>query len=287
MKSQLFKFIIILSFLCCMGCQKQESDKQINLQENIPKEILIDSKGTTLKTRIHTPRGYSRKDKQGITQFLRDYPLKEDGSPVLLYDGTQKSNQQDHVAVFKLPIENVDLQQCADSIMRVYAEYYYHTKQYHKISFRFVNGFEAKYSKWRQGYKVSVRGNQCQWVKTSKNHTSYQSFQQYLKIVFSYASTLSMEKESKQISLAQIQVGDIFLKAGSPGHVVMIVDICENESGQKAFLLAQGYMPAQEFHVLKNPKHKDDPWYYEDEITYPFVTPEYTFDKGSLKHLNY
>lgn len=38
---------------------------------------------------------------------------------------------------------------------------------------------------------------------------------------------------------------------------------------------------------IKNPAHEDDPWYYEDEVTYPFHTPEYTFQKGSLKRLNY
>ena len=82
-------------------------------------------------------------------------------------------------------------------------------------------------------------------------------------------------------------VGDIFIQSGSPGHVVMVVDISENLEGKKAFLLAQGYMPAQEFHLLKNPLHEDDPWYYEEEVTYPFETPEYTFKKGSLRHPGY
>ena len=85
----------------------------------------------------------------------------------------------------------------------------------------------------------------------------------------------------------KIEVGDVFLKGGSPGHVVMIVDMCQREDGKKAFLLAQGYMPAQEFHVLKNPEHKKDPWYYEEEITYPFHTPEYTFEEGCLRRLGY
>ena len=79
----------------------------------------------------------------------------------------------------------------------------------------------------------------------------------------------------------------MFLKGGSPGHVVLVADVCENEEGQKAFLLAQRYMPAQEFHLLKNPLHDEDPWYYEREVEYPFVTPEYTFHEGSLKRLNY
>ena len=59
--------------------------------------------------------------------------------------------------------------------------------------------------------------------------------------------------------------------------------------GKKAFLLAQGYMPAQQFQLLKNPAHEQDgdPWYYEDEIRYPLQTPEYDFKKGSLKRPEY
>jgi hypothetical protein len=106
-------------------------------------------------------------------------------------------------------------------------------------------------------------------------------------MVFAYAGTVSMKQESQKTTLKKLQVGDIFIQSGSPGHVVMVADICENAEGKKAFLLAQGYMPAQQFQLLKNPAHEDDPWYYEDEVTYPFQTPEYTFEKGSLRHLEY
>ena len=42
-------------------------------------------------------------------------------------------------------------------------------------------------------------------------------------------------------------------------------------------------MPAQEFQIIKNPLHGDDPWYYAAELNYPLVTPEYVFNEGSLK----
>ncbi|HOV69211.1 MAG TPA: DUF4846 domain-containing protein, partial [Clostridia bacterium] len=116
---------------------------------------------------------------------------------------------------------------------------------------------------------------------------SYECFNDYLEIVFAYASTLSMDRESQAIDFSDIRIGDIFIRGGSPGHVVMVVDMCESVNGDKAFLLAQGYMPAQEFHVLKNPLHEDDPWYYSDEFSYPLSTPEYTFSQGSLKRPGY
>lgn len=299
-------FLVIVIALCITGCsgfgraaknespkdssetaQKGDADKTGT--DETAKDSLIHPEGMTLETRIGVPDGYERTEEQedSLCIFLRKYELKEDKSPVLLYDGRAKGNQNAHQAVFTLPIENEDLQQCADSIMRVYAEYFWKMGQYDKIGFHFVNGFYAEYSKWREGFRIEIDGDRVRWVKKAEYDDSYESFQKYLRIVFSYAGTLSMADESEKIELSTIRVGDVFLKGGSPGHVVLIVDICENETGEKAFLLAQGYMPAQEFHLLKNPAHEDDPWYYESEITYPFDTPEYTFEEGSLRRLAY
>ncbi len=252
-------------------------------------EELICASGNVLKKRIRTPAGYARiKASPGSLQvFLRNYPMKKFGSPVLLYDGTERSYQEGQAGVFRLPMEKVDLQQCADSVMRMYSEYFWKTKQYDRISFHFVSGFLAEYEKWREGYRIRVNGNDVSWVRSASYDSSYACFQQYLQIVFSYASTLSMEKESVKIDPSQIQAGDVFLKGGSPGHVVMVVDVAQDEKGDKAFLLAQGYMPAQEFHLLENPKHEKDPWYYANELEYPFDTPDYVFEKESLRRLKY
>jgi len=245
----------------------------------------INPSGKTLIKRILTPEGYKRiKAKKGsFSEFLRNYKLKPDGSPVLLYNGNEKGNQSAHIAVFKLPIENEDLQQCADSIMRIYGEYYYKNKAYNKITFPLGSGFVADFDKWRKGYAISINGNSISWVASSKNNSSYDSFKRFMRIVFAYSGTLNMDYASKKIKLSEAKVGDIFIRGGSPGHVVMIADICKNAKGKKAYLLAQGYLPAQEFQVLKNPLHEENPWYYEDEIKYPLRTPEYSFEKGSLR----
>lgn len=245
----------------------------------------INPSGKTLVKRILTPDGYKRiKAKKGsFSEFLRNYKLKPDGSPVLLYNGNEKGNQSAHIAVFKLPIENEDLQQCADSIMRVYGEYYYKNQAYNKITFPLGTGFVADFNKWRRGYAISINGNSISWVASPRNNSSYESFKRFMRIVFAYSGTLNMDYSSKKIKLSEARAGDIFIRGGSPGHVVMIVDICKNAEGTKAYLLAQGYMPAQEFQVLKNPLHEENPWYYEDEIKYPLRTPEYSFEEGSLR----
>ncbi len=274
--------VLVLFFLS--GCK-------VNVLEEEFESSLIISSGQTLETRISVPDGFVRKDAEegSLTNFLRKYSMKDSGAPLLLHNGKNKSNQNAHAAIFNLPIENENLQQCADSVIRVYAEYFWSTRQKEKIAFHFTDGFLCEYLKWEQGFRPVIDDGVTRWSKTAGVDSSYQNFVKYLRTVFSYAGTLSMEAyETETISLSEMTVGDVIIKGGSPGHVVMVVDVCENERGEKAFLLAQGYMPAQEFHVIKNPLHEDDMWYYEKEIIFPLNTAEYTFENDKMiKRVNY
>ena len=245
--------------------------------------------GTTLESRFAVPEGYIRTEypEGSFGSFVRNYPMKPDGSPVLLWTKEPKGNQRDHAAVFDMMVEDeLDVQQCADSVMRIYAEYFRATGQYDRIRFHFVSGFLCDYNSYIQGNRVQVSGDDVVWVQSQPAEDSDSVFNEYMKIVCAYASTLSMESESVSADLQDLQIGDIFLKGGSPGHVVMVADVCEKD-GRKAFLLAQGYMPAQEFHIVKNPLHENDPWYYEEEVRYPFRTQAYTFPEGSFRRLQY
>lgn len=200
------------------------------------------------------------------------------------YSGEEKSNKV-AAAVLNFDVGNKDLQQCADAVMRLRAEYLYKTKQYELLHFNFTSGFKADYSKWRSGYRISVKGNNVSWVKTTKESESYKSFRDYLDVVFTYAGTASLTKELKQITLSQMQIGDVFIKGGSPGHAVIVVDMAVNpKTNKKLFMIAQSYMPAQDIHVLINQnKSVISPWYDLVESAEDVETPEWTFDKNQLK----
>jgi len=251
--------------------------------EEIP--VYINSEGNTLDTRILTPKGYTRiqSSPDELAGFIRSLPLKEDGSKVLKYDGKPINNQDNHVAVFDIDIGKKDLQQCADSVMRIYGEYYWSLGEYDKIAFHLTNGFLMEYTKWREGNRIKVDGNDVCWIKSASYDDSYECFIKYMETVFTYAGTLSLTQESRPVSLEELLPGDLLLEGGSPGHCVMIVDMAVDKSGNRCYLLAQGYMPAQDFHVLKNPLHPEDPWYYENEMAFPIKTPSWTFKEGSLR----
>lgn len=275
------------------GETQQSPDAELESEDTQDEQPLVsymvNASGTTLQSRFPAPEGYERItcEAGSFGAFLREYLLLEDGAPVLLYDGSPKACQSDHTAVFAMDMAEGDLQQCADSVLRLYAEYLYRTKQYDRMKFHLTNGFELSFDKWKQGMRVFVNGNKTSWTAAAQDSEGQESFESYLRFLFSYAGTLSMEKECSPSLLTDVQPGDVFLYFGSPGHVVMVLDVCENGDGERAFLLGQGYMPAQQFHVLKNPAHEADPWYYTSEVAYPFQTPEYTFGEGSLMRPDY
>ncbi len=242
----------------------------------------------TIKDRFPVPLGYERtkETKNSFEDYLRSLPLKPSGLLVKYYNGNTKLNNNIYGAVVDLPIGNKDLHQCADAVMRLRADYFYAQKQYDKIHFNFTNGFKIDYSKWRQGYRIAVKGNKTSWVKTAKASDSQQEYWKYLEMVFNYAGTASLAKEMKPITVSEIQIGDVYIKGGFPGHAVIVVDMAVNpKNNQKIILLAQSYMPAQELQILLNPSISSNNkvcWYSVNNSS-TLETPEWTFKASELK----
>jgi hypothetical protein len=105
-----------------------------------------------------------------------------------------------------------------------------------------------------------------------------------MDFVFSYCGSYSLSKQLKEVNDREsLQPGDVFVHGGFPGHAVTVMAVAKNEAGKIIFLLSQGYMPAQDIHILKNYTDPDlSPWYALSDV-YPLNTPEWQFHKGSLK----
>ena len=239
---------------------------------------------STIATRFAPPVGFERVEALdgSFGNWLRALPLQPEGWPVHLYNGHLKGRQDVHAAVIQMSVGTRDLQQCADAVMRLRAEYLYSTDQQDAIAFHFTNGFLAEWTRWRQGERIDVQGNTCRWLRRAEPDGSHAEFMRFLTIVFTYAGTLSLEQELTPTAPGDLRIGDVFIDGGSPGHAVIVVDAARDDRGRTAFLVAQSYMPAQEIHVLKDPD--DDrlsPWFIVEQGS-ALRTPEWTFDWGDL-----
>jgi len=288
MKILIFIGLFIGFFACIQGQKKVAGDQVLNSPQVEPTPDLNDQ-GITIKERFRLPDGYQRVEVEpgSYQDFLRHLHLKPPSAKVHFYHGGIKENHGVYAGVVDMDVGKKDLQQCADAIIRLRGEYLYAQQRFEDIHFNFTNGFRVDYSKWRAGNSIEVSGNKTWWVENSQSHLGYDSFRDYLDLIFTYAGTLSLAKELETVDIENLSIGDVFIQGGSPGHGIIIVDLASHlESGEKIFLLAQSYMPAQEIQVLLNPNDAGiSPW-YTDQFEGPLTTPEWTFNKSDLKRFS-
>ncbi|MCD4691207.1 DUF4846 domain-containing protein [bacterium] len=108
---------------------------------------------SSVASRFRPPFGYARLEvKPGsFGEWLRGLPLEPGRGVVDMFDGTRARNQRNHVAVLAIDVGARDLQQCADAVIRLRAEYLLATGRGSEIAFRFTSGDLARWSDWREG----------------------------------------------------------------------------------------------------------------------------------------
>lgn len=242
----------------------------------------------TIESRFSVPTGYerSKENANSFGYFLRNLSLKPKGAIVKYFNGSSKNKPDVYDAVVDLPIGTKDLHQCADAVMRLRGEFLFKQKAFDKISFKSVDGKVMRYVNWANGSRNLLKPQDLTATLKPNADMSYATFLKYMDFVFAYASTLSLEKELKPVAkISEINIGDVFIKGGAPGHAIIVMDLAKDKkTGKKVFLLAQSYMPAQNIHILNNPSDsKMSPWYAED-FENQLITPEWDFEKASLRH---
>lgn len=245
----------------------------------------MNEKGSTISQRFLPPEGYSRVvyDRSSFARYLSGLPLKPAGTQVKYYNGAVKAKKNVYLAVVDFDLDPVNLQQCADAVIRLRAEYLYAAGAYDAIRFSFVNGFVAEYREWMKGKRIRVSGNRVSWAETESPANDYRSFRKYLLTVFNYAGTASLPRDMVRVkNIRDISAGDVFIKPGYPGHAVIVVDTAVNAKKDKVFILAQSYMPAQDIQILVNPSDASiSPWYAVPEGK-ELETPEWIFSIDEL-----
>jgi len=188
------------------------------------------------------------KDSSSWKYFLQHLPERD--GPLLDYKGRPIANQEKYFAVINYDVDTQDLQQCADALMRLRAEYLFARKRLDEISFHFVSGEAYSFNAYCNGKIPVAKGNGVRFVFVSPKAKYHSSLRKYLDIVYTYASTISLSNELKDAD--DFAIGTVVIKAGSPGHCFIITDETLTASGEKLYKLVEGYTPAQSIYVLRN-----------------------------------
>ncbi len=235
---------------------------------------------------ISLPQGFSYlgTNDTSFASWLLDLKLKENNT-VFLYNGRLKGDQSVQFGVLDIPIGKRDVIQCADAAIKLRADFLFAQKRYEEIKFAATSGDEISFDRWIHGIRWKEKAGRLVPFTIIKDISNMRKeYDSFMELVFAYCGTYSLSKQLKPVdTIDSIKAGDVFVQGGFPGHAVTVMAVAKNNKGEKIFLLSQGYMPAQDIHILKNYSDaKLSPWYSVKE-TYPLYTPEWKFGKGSLK----
>lgn len=289
MKKAILFTLLIFLFNCektsNAGIKNEHNDGSELLER--PSSLKINKDKNTIEERFPAPKGYeySRARPYSFAEYIQTFPLEKYGSPIMKYDGTAIKTQNLHEAIFDIDTGTKDLQQCADAIIRLRAEYLFKQKMFNEIKFHFTSGDLMTWNDYKNGTRAFVTGNSVHFKKTENFDDSKENFRKYLDLIFTYAGTISLNKETKPVlKTNDLKTGDLLITAGSPGHIVFIAGVSENEKGEKLFLLAEGFTPAQSIHVLKNPFNPEiSPWYELDVNSAETKTARYFFEPSNFR----
>jgi hypothetical protein len=240
----------------------------------------------SVESAIATPDGYSRVaiPADGFADWLRHLPLAPARTPVLLHDGRPLLDQSIIAAVVDIDAGASDLQQCADAVMRLRAEFLYSRGLTGAIGFALADGRRYPFNAYSQGITPRQNGDGIAWESARPQGKSHGDLRRYLDLLFGFASTRSLAAELRPVpSLRGAQIGDVFIRPGQPGHAVMIADMAVDAAGRRAVLLVQGSMPARGIYLLNNTAHPDLGAWFELADGRPLVTPGYEFRAGELR----
>ncbi len=192
--------------------------------------------------------------------FLQHLPYSY--KPIVDYAGRTVSNQGKHFAMLSFDVGKEDLQQCADALMRLRAEYLFSAKRGKDIGFHFQAGPFYPWTAYRSGIRPVLNNGRLRLVRTMPAcDSSYHSLRKYLDIVFAYSGTVSLCKELP--ATQRLTTGTVIIWPGNPGHCTIVIDAAVIAPKDTVYRLAEGYMPAQGIYILSNPYEPAlNPWYH-------------------------
>jgi hypothetical protein len=194
--------------------------------------------------------------------WLRGLPVRLDRSQVHAHNGWPLPSPS--AAVVLLDLGAGDLQQCADTLVRLHAEFLWAMGRADGAAYHFTSGDASSWQRWVGGERFRPRGNGVERLAGAPRSNDHGTYRAWLQHLFIYAGTLSLALDSVPVPASDpIAPGDFFVDPGSPGHTVMVLDVVEGHDGARLGLIGQGFTPAQDLHVIEGHGDGvvDDVWF--------------------------
>ena len=208
--------------------------------------LLTDAPATaTLSAHYAPPQGYQRVavGPGSFAAWMRTLPVRLDRTQVLSYQGVPLDRPS--AGIIAMDVGSRDLMQCADSIIRLHAEFLWAKGRQSEAAYRFTSGDETRWADWVAGERMHIEGNRVRRTRGAARARKHTSYRRWLDLVFTYAGTMSLARDATSPPMeTPVEAGEFY--EGAPGHAVIVLD---GEVPRRPASSGQGFMPAEDIHT--------------------------------------
>ena len=168
--------------------------------------------GDTVGAAFPPPDGALQVDGGAFGEWLQSLPIRAVDAQVRTHDGRVVTAHR--ARVVDMPVVDGDLQQCADSIIRVRSEWLRETGA--EISWRATSGDPLPWSRYQAGERPYVVDDRIQWRASGDAGDDDALWDGYLQSVFTWAGTASMEvyETTPLDGPGEARPGDVLVQGG-------------------------------------------------------------------------
>lgn len=233
--------------------------------------VTVNCVAASLESTFAVPDGYQRvaAETHSYASYLRNLQVLPDSARVLNFKGDPVSFWPDDVRVLDIAfLFPEDLEQCADMGLRLYSEHMWSQGRADELTFPLQNGQRISWAEWKQGRRLQLNETGTRHIhKVVAADDSRNSFNEFLRYLFYWTGSAGMKSGLKKVDESELRPGDMIIQneGGGMGHLSIILDMAQNTSGEKLYLIGNGWTPAQSFFIHKaTAGNGDDYWFTID-----------------------
>jgi hypothetical protein len=225
----------------------------------------------TFESEFKLPPGYLRPDSAELSPFqywVSRFPLWHRWKPVGVWKGG-KAYEKDEVArVVHLPWRGPNYRDCAIPV-RILAEFLHYRQREFDLWVIPHLGDTLRYRDWLNG-KAYYGGRGEVFIRPGESREpSKEEYYRFLDLCLKNTSYRSLAANCDSIAPDQVAPGDLFIaydKTGRKGRAYMILNMVNNNKGEKLYAVATGCPEACDFHIPLLNEDRDYPWVTLDRI---------------------
>lgn len=140
-----------------------------------------------------------------------------------------------------------------------------------KISYMLSTKDTITYTKWLNGKYAFNSAGAPVYKKTEKRKHSAKEYFRFVEFILSQNDGRLLARNCRKTDWKNIEPGDLYIQFGkddpdSVGHAAIILDICNDKSGNMLLMAAWGGNPAHSIFIPKSSDPLRGPWLTPDEF---------------------